>query len=61
MSDKKGGHRVERQRESREFSISTKHYMEVITRSISTQSSSGKEQGKNPQKVNTSGCPKKTK
>ena len=69
MSDKKGGNRVERERESRALghSISTKHHMEVITESISTthhrdvlQSSSGKEQGKNPQKEDTSGCPKKT-
>ena len=66
MSDKKGGNRVEREHEIEYRSISTKHHMEVITESISTthhrdvlQSSSGKEQGKNPQKEDTSGCPEK--
>lgn len=65
MSDKKGGNRVERERESRALgdSISTKHHMEVIAESISTahhrevlRSSSGTEQGKNSQIVEKEGA-----
>ena len=54
MSDKKGGNRVEREHEIEHRSISTTHHRDVL------QSSSGKEQGKNPQKEDTSGCSKKT-
>lgn len=54
MNDKKGGNRVEGEHEIEYRSISTTHYRDVL------QSSSGKEQGKNPQKEDTSGCPKKT-
>ena len=64
MSDKEGGNRVERERESREPSISTKHHTEGrIAESISTahhrdvlRSSSGTEQGKNSQIVEKEGA-----
>ncbi len=54
MSDKKGGNLVEREHEIEHRSISTTHHRNVL------QSSSGKEEEKNPQKEGASGCPKKT-
>ena len=72
MSDKEGGNRVERGRESRKLSTPTKHHTEVrIAESISTahhrsistahhrdvlRSSSGTEQGKNTQIVEKEGA-----